>query len=114
MAGGFMETSSIDQVLAQLRSAVARTGINKAAPVAEPNSVKTADFATVFKTSLDSVNSRQQQAVQMAKEFELGVPGTNLQDVMISVQKANIGFQQTVQVRNRLVSAYHDIMNMQV
>lgn len=109
-----METSSIDQVLAQLRSAVARTGINKAAPVAELNGVKAADFATVFKVSLDSVNSRQQQAVQMAREFELGVPGTNLQDVMISVQKANIGFQQTVQVRNRLVSAYNDIMNMQV
>lgn len=108
-----METSAIDQVLAQLRSAAARTGINKAVPAAL-DGVKTADFATVFKTSLDGVNGRQQQAVQMAKEFELGVPGTNLQDVMIAVQKANIGFQQTVQVRNRLVSAYHDIMNMQV
>lgn len=108
-----METSAIDQVLAQLRSAAARTGINKVAPEVH-NGVKTADFSTVFKNSLDNVNSRQQQAVQMAKEFELGVPGTNLHDVMISVQKANIGFQQTVQVRNRLVSAYHDIMNMQV
>lgn len=108
-----METSAIDQVLAQLRSAAARTGINKAVPAASEG-VRAADFATVFKTSLDSVNGSQQQAVRMAREFELGVPGTSLQDVMISVQKANIGFQQTVQVRNRLVSAYHDIMNMQV
>lgn len=109
-----METRAIDQVLAQLRSAAARTGINNALPAAPVNGVKAADFATVFRTSLDSVNGRQQHAVQAAREFEMGVPGANLQDVMISVQKANIAFQQTVQVRNRLVSAYHDIMNMQV
>ena len=42
------------------------------------------------------------------------LPISNLQDVMVSIQKANISFQQTVQVRNRLVSAYHEIMNMQV
>ena len=50
----------------------------------------------------------------MARSFELGAPEVQLHDVMISLQKANISFQQTVQVRNRLVAAYQEIMNMQV
>lgn len=109
-----METKALDQVLAQLRSAAARAGI--AGETTSPAAVggKTTDFATVLKASLDHVNSRQQQAAQVAQDFELGKPGANLQDVMVSIQKANISFQQTVQVRNRLVSAYHEIMNMQV
>ena len=52
--------------------------------------------------------------MQRARDFELGVPDSSLNEVMISMQKANLSFQQMVQVRNRLVSAYHDIMNMQV
>ncbi len=109
-----METRALDQVLAQLRSAAARAGIagESTAPAAVGG--KTADFATVLKASLDHVNTRQQQAAKLATDFELGVPGANLPEVMVSIQKANISFQQTVQVRNRLVSAYHEIMNMQV
>ena len=56
----------------------------------------------------------QQAAADKARNFELGAADTSLQDVMVSIQKANVSFQQTVQVRNRLVSAYHDIMNMQI
>ena len=50
----------------------------------------------------------------MAANFAAGDGNTNLQDVMISLQKANISFQEMVQVRNKLVSAYQDVMNMQV
>ena len=46
--------------------------------------------------------------------FGIGDDKVSLSDVMISMQKASIGFQATVQVRNKLVSAYHEIMNMQV
>jgi flagellar hook-basal body complex protein FliE len=111
-----METRALDQVLTQLRAAAARAGLNGegvaaagAAPAARPP-----DFAAVLKASLEHVNTRQQQAVQLARDFELGAPGANLPEVMVSMQKASVAFQQTVQVRNRLVSAYHDIMNMQV
>jgi flagellar hook-basal body complex protein FliE len=72
------------------------------------------DFASVLKTSLSAVNSAQNEAAQASKSFTVGDPNTNLQDVMISMQKANISFQQAVQVRNKLVQAYHDVMNMQV
>jgi flagellar hook-basal body complex protein FliE len=50
----------------------------------------------------------------MAEDFSGGEPNVNLQDVMVNLQKANLSFQQMVQVRNRLVSAYQDIMNMSV
>jgi flagellar hook-basal body complex protein FliE len=50
----------------------------------------------------------------MAQDFSTGQSDVNLQDVMVNLQKANISFQQMVQVRNKLVTAYNDIMNMQV
>lgn len=109
-----IETKALEQVLTQLRGAVARAGISSGASPTAAAGPKPADFATLLKASLEHVNGTQQHAVQVAKDFEMGVPGASLQDVMVSIQKANISFQQTVQVRNRLVSAYHDIMNMQV
>ena len=107
-----MDTSGIDNVLAQLRATSAM-----AAGVANPASNAGAagvDFGHVLKTALDQANGAQQEASRLAKEFELGTPNANLHEVMISLQKANVSFQAMVQVRNKLVSAYHDIMNMQV
>jgi flagellar hook-basal body complex protein FliE len=62
----------------------------------------------------DQVNSAQNNAQELARAYEMGSPGASLHDVMIASSKANIAFQATVQVRNKLVSAYHDIMNMQL
>ena len=106
-----MDTSAIDNLLGQLRAAAA-TGTQPAHKAAAAVAGK--DFATVLKDSLDAINGSQVDATRRARDFELGAPNANLNDVMISMQKANISFQQMVQVRNRLVSAYHDIMNMQV
>lgn len=108
-----MEVKALDQVLAQLRTAAARAAGGPIAPTGEAP-VKTGDFASVLKSSLDQVNGMQQHAAKQARDFELGVPGTSLPDVMVSIQKAGVSFQQVVQVRNRMVQAYHDIMNMQV
>jgi len=108
-----MEMKALDQVLGQLRTAAALAGGAGAKAPAAAGGEKS-DFASVLKASLDQANGMQQQAGKLARDFELGAPNTNLQDVMVSIQKANISFQQVVQVRNRLVSAYHDIMNMQV
>ena len=108
-----MDTSAIDNLLGQLRAtaaSVSGTGASKAAAPA-PGAP---DFATGLKNSLDEVSGSQVDAMQRARDFELGVPDSSLNEVMISMQKANLSFQQMVQVRNRLVSAYHDIMNMQV
>lgn len=106
-----MDTSAIDNLLSQMRAAVATGSLPARSATA---AAKGADFAAVLKHSLDGINGSQVEAARLAREFELGAPNTSLNDVMISMQKANISFQQMVQVRNRLVSAYHDIMNMQV
>lgn len=108
-----MDTQGIDQLLSQMRaaSALASGGdANAASGVAAGG----ADFASMLKSSIDEVNGAQQEASQLSKDFELGAPGANLQDVMVSLQKANVSFQTMVQVRNKLVSAYQEVMGMQV
>lgn len=107
-----MDTSAIDSLLGQLRAA-ATGGIHPARAAAAPAAAGT-DFAALLKHSIDGINSGQLDSTRLAREFELGAADVNLNDVMISMQKANLSFQQMVQVRNKLVSAYHDIMNMQV
>ena len=107
-----MDTKGIDQMLSLMRSTAAQAG----GRVSESQSAPAggADFAKILQNSIDQVNQTQQQAQDMAANFAAGDGNTNLQDVMISLQKANISFQEMVQVRNKLVSAYHDVMNMQV
>ena len=107
-------TNKVDQLLGQMRAAqsmAAKLGAKVGNESAEP--AKT-DFAAVLKASIDQVNATQMQATSMTQAFEVGAPGVQLHDVMISLSKANVSFQQMVQVRNRLVSAYQYIMNMQV
>lgn len=70
------------------------------------------DFGAVMKGALDRVNSMQQSASSMATQFEQGVPGIDIGRVMIEVQKAGLAFRATTEVRNRLVNAYQEIMNM--
>jgi len=106
-----VDTTAIDNLLGQLRAAAA--GASRPARSADAT-VAGADFATLLKASIDGVNDSQITATRLAREFEIGAPEANLTDVMVSMQKANLSFQQMVQVRNRLVSAYHEIMNMQV
>jgi flagellar hook-basal body complex protein FliE len=71
-------------------------------------------FMSSLKASLDQVNNSQNKASELGQSFEKGDPNVDLNDVMVAVQKANVSFQTAVQVRNRMVSAYHDIMNMQI
>ena len=112
-----MNVSGIDSLLAQMRSAmaVAQGGV---APLPKPASMAGAngvtDFAAVLKSSLDGVAQAQNHAESMQQAFVLGDDKVSLSDVMIDMQKANISFQTTVQVRNKVIAAYNDIMNMQV
>jgi flagellar hook-basal body complex protein FliE len=114
-----MDSMRIDAVLAQMRATKARISSGVAAPSIDaarnqtPNTTKV-DFAGVLKTSLDRVNSMQSEARQAANAYAAGSKTVDLGDVMVSLQKSSIAFQTTVQVRNRLVSAYQEIMNMQV
>ena len=109
-----MNVSNVDGLLAQMR---AMTAVAQGVPLQLPSAPAATggvDFANVLKSSLDSVAQSQNTAVDMQKAFVLGDDKVSLSDTMISMQKANIEFQTTVQVRNKVVAAYNDIMNMQV
>lgn len=101
-----MTEMNIDQVLAQMRAMSIEAG-------AKPQQANNdGDFAAVLKQSIDAVNETQQTSSEMAKAFEMGDPDISLAEVMIASQKASVSFQAMVQVRNKLVEAYQDIMNM--
>jgi flagellar hook-basal body complex protein FliE len=106
-----IDTSNLEQMLTELRaaSAIAQGKSPTAAQAAGG-----ADFGQALKAAIDQVNAAQQQARQIQNEFVAGNENVNLQDVMINLQKASLSFQQMVQVRNKLVTAYQDVMSMPV
>ena len=71
-------------------------------------------FQTAMAQALKSVSGAQAEAQTLQRELQLDNPAVSLEQTMVAMQKAQIGFQATLQVRNRLVQAYSDIMNMQV
>ena len=71
-------------------------------------------FAGAFKSALSSVSAAQNQSTQLQREVQMENPNVSLEETMVSMQKAQVGFQATLHVRNRMVQAYTDIMNMQV
>lgn len=107
-----MDTRGMEQLIGELRS-TAQTASGKSAThgTAEAGQV---DFAQVLQGALKDVSSAQREARTMAEAFSAGDPNVNLQEVMVNLEKASLSFQQMVQVRNRLVTAYQDIMNMPV
>ncbi len=121
MKTGGIDSSRIESMLAQLKAAAQRPntdptqglGSSIGIPSSSQNSKKV-NFSDALKASLDQVNQVQVSAETLGKNFAMGDDSVSLSDVMIAGQKANISFQTAVQVRNKLVSAYHDIMNMQV
>lgn len=104
-----MNNPGIEQMVSQLRAVAAQAGQSPSATEASGQ-----DFSVLLKSALDQVSNAQQDAKQLTQQFELGDPNVNLQDVVLSLQKASVSFQTMVQVRNKLVSAYQEIMNMQV
>lgn len=101
-----MSDMNINQVLMQMR----HMSINAANP--SESKEDTSGFANVLKKSIDTVNGHQQAARKMSHAFEIGEQDVSLAEVMISSQKADISFQAMVQVRNKLVDAYKEVMNL--
>lgn len=71
-------------------------------------------FSTALKSALNSVSAAQNEASRLQKEVQMENPKVSLEETMVAIQKAQIGFQASLHVRNRMVQAYTDIMNMQV
>lgn len=100
--------TNIERVLAQMRTLAARSkGL-------EPKADEVESFGDMLQQSIEHVNSTQQRASEMATRFETGEGDTGLEQVMVALQKSNLSFQTMVQVRNKLVDAYKDVMNMSI
>ena len=117
-----MSSLQIDAVLSQIRAMQSQVrGVsapaNEVAQVAGATSGVQApanSFANVMKQGLDQVNQTQQRASDIATQFERGVPGVELPQVMLEMQKASVSFRAVTEVRNKLVDAYQTIMNMPI
>lgn len=69
-------------------------------------------FTEVMAQAVNKVNEVQQASAAMSKAYIQGDPSIDVTDVMIASQKAGVAFDSMVQVRNKLVEAYRDVMNM--
>ncbi|HBK56103.1 MAG TPA: flagellar hook-basal body complex protein FliE [Xanthomonadales bacterium] len=105
-------SDAIASVLSQIRSLQGQIGT-----AAQPRPAAAAPdagggFARALADSLGQVNRSQQRAGELMHAFEIGDPRADLARVMVAAQQAQVEFRATVEVRNRLVQAYQDVMNM--
>lgn len=102
--------NSVNSVLAQIRALSAQASAQQQKPSAAPAASE--GFGALMKDAVGRVNSAQGEAAQKQRAFELGDANTDLSSVMLATTKAQVSFRAMVEVRNRVISAYQDIMNM--
>ena len=102
-----MSDMNVNQVLAQMRAMSLQAA---GSPIQETGG--NPDFSALLQQSITAVNDTQQSAGKMTEAFETGASNISLADVMVANQKASVSFQAMLQVRNKLVEAYKDVMNM--
>jgi flagellar hook-basal body complex protein FliE len=102
-----------NQLLAQMQqlNKVAKSGSSH---TVNPASSAGNEFGSLLTKAINTVNQQQMESSQLAKQIDMGDGGVSLVKAMIAAQKSSVAFQATVQVRNRVVSAYQDIMNMPI
>ena len=106
-----MNTIDVNGLLQQMRALSEQARPQPRAPAVAEG---TPDFGSLLKKSIDGVASAQNSASALADKFERGDPGTDIGSVMVALQRADLSFRAVTEVRNKLVDAYKDIMNMQV
>jgi flagellar hook-basal body complex protein FliE len=119
-------TDAISSVLAQIRAHEMRTrgfgdvaGGNSIAPGAvgglqQGPAAPQGGFSSTLSKAIDSVSKVQAESSELQRAFELGDPRADLARVMVAMQQSQVAFRATVEVRNRLVQAYQDVMNMPI
>ncbi len=105
-----MNEINANDLLSQIRT----LGKDLQTTPANPSKVPASDFGDMLKSTLDAVNNAQKISSELKTGFENGTTDKSLAEVMIASQKANLSFRAVTEVRNKLVSAYQDIMNMPV
>ncbi len=103
-----MSEMNVEQVLNQMRI----LSQNNVTP--ETTSTERPVFSQLLQESISQVNELQQEASEMKTAFEMGDSNIDIPEVMVAVQKASLSFEAITEVRNKLLSAYQEVMNMQV
>jgi flagellar hook-basal body complex protein FliE len=108
--------NALASALQQMQAMAAEAAGNSNATVLgeQAGAANAGSFASALKQSLDKINAEDKKADNEWKAFEVGASNVSLNDVMIDTQKAGIGMQFALQVRNRVVTAYNDIMQMSI
>ena len=108
-----MSTTNVDSMITRMQ-ALAAAASGK--PVATDNQAggNGVEFSAVLKNAIENVNTAQNSAQAKAQSFATGASDTSLEDVIVSLQKANLSLQGMIAVRNRLVDAYKEVTNLQV
>lgn len=107
-----MTTIDVNSLLSQMRRMTAVTELPSARIDTVGKTAAPSDFGALLKQSLGTVADLQKTAGVQAAAFERGDKGVDLAQVMLSVQKADLGLSTVTQVSNKMVNAYKDIMNM--
>lgn len=106
-----MNEIDTSQLITQMRAMAAAAQGSTATPEA---TAAGSDFGTLLTNSINKVNEVSQESGKLADAFVMGDPNVSLAEVMIAKQKSGIAFEATLQVRNKLLGAYKEIMAMQV
>ncbi len=109
-----MSAPAIQSALQQLNTLASQAAGQPGNPLQASQLAAQGGFASELRASIQRINALQQTASSQALALQSGAPGVELADVMVDMQKASVAFQMGVQVRNRLITAYKDVMNMQV
>lgn len=107
-----MNDVRVSELLAQMRTMSLQA--QGKLPAGEVPQAGGASFTDMLRNSVEGVNQSQQKAAQLAQAFEAGDKSVDLSEVMVALQKASVSFQAMTQVRNKLVQAYQEIMNMPI
>ncbi|KML24129.1 flagellar hook-basal body protein FliE [Leclercia adecarboxylata] len=108
-----MSMQSMSNILEQIQSPFRQAAsLTKFSDVSRSESKP--EFASVLRNSVDSINKMQITAKNQAEDYVSGASDMSLNNVMVSLQKSTLALNLGVQVRNKLVSAYQDIMSMAV
>ena len=102
-----MSEIATEQLMAQMRVMAAQAQGERSA---QPQ--QGADFGELLRSSIDRVNELQRNSREAKEAFQAGTSDMSLAEVMITAEKASIAFQTLLQVRNKMIQAYQDVINM--
>lgn len=105
--------NNVNSVLSQMQSIEAMAK-NQPLELEQTQNPDTPSFADMMVKAIDTVNESQQTAAGLTKRFEMGDSSVDLAEVMVHGQKARVAFEALSEVRNKLLTAYQDVMNMPV